>query len=132
MSSRSSDYTTYQKLPYHMVFDVKFDLRRKARLVEGGNFQEGPKDESYSGVISLTVIRILFLLATINNLQLWAADVGNAFLNGITRDKLYIIAGPEFGPELEGKLLVMYKSIYGATVNCGVVSTPNVPAHNPM
>ena len=27
----------YQKIPYHFVFDVKFDLRRKACLVAGGN-----------------------------------------------------------------------------------------------
>jgi len=26
----------YQRIPYHMVFDVKFDLRRKSRLVAGG------------------------------------------------------------------------------------------------
>jgi len=26
---------TYQKIPYHMVFDVKFDLGRKAQLVAG-------------------------------------------------------------------------------------------------
>ena len=108
----------FQRLPYHMVFDVKFDLRRKARLVVGGDHQTGPKDESYSGVVSLTTIRILFLLATINGLHLWAADVGNAFLNGITRDKLYIIAGPEFGPHRSGKPLIMYKSIYGARASC--------------
>jgi hypothetical protein len=29
--------TGYQKIPYHMVFDVKYDLRHKARLVAGGN-----------------------------------------------------------------------------------------------
>jgi hypothetical protein len=29
--------TGYQKIPYHMVFDVKYDLRYKARLVAGGN-----------------------------------------------------------------------------------------------
>ena len=84
----------------------------------GGNHQTGPKDESYSGVVSLTTIRILFLLATINKLHLWAADIGNAFLNGITRDKLYIIVGPEFGPERAGKVLVLYKSIYGARSSC--------------
>ena len=108
----------FQRLPYHMVFDVKFDLRRKARLVVGGDHQTGPKDESYSGVVSLSTIRILFLLVTTNSLHLWAADVGNAFLNGITRDKLYIIAGPEFGPERAGKPLILYKSIYGARALC--------------
>ena len=60
----------------------------------------------------------MFLLATVNKLQLWAADVGNAFLNGITHDKLYIIAGPEFGPEREGKALILYKSMYGAHASC--------------
>jgi hypothetical protein len=29
--------TGYQKIPYHIVFDVKYDLRHKARLVSGGN-----------------------------------------------------------------------------------------------
>lgn len=29
----------FQKIPYHFVFDVKFDLRRKARLVAGGIIQ---------------------------------------------------------------------------------------------
>jgi hypothetical protein len=28
---------TYKKIPYHMVFDVKFDLQQKARLVAGEN-----------------------------------------------------------------------------------------------
>jgi hypothetical protein len=30
--------TGYQKIPYHMVFDVKYDLRQKARLVVAGNW----------------------------------------------------------------------------------------------
>jgi hypothetical protein len=29
--------TDYQKNPYHMVFDVKYYLRHKARLIVGGN-----------------------------------------------------------------------------------------------
>ena len=31
---------------------------------------------------------------------------------------MYVIAGPEFGPELQGKILIMYKSIYGARSSC--------------
>ncbi len=42
-----------------------------------------------------------------------AGDIGNAYLNGQTREKLYIIAGPEFGPELEGKRLIIDKALYG-------------------
>jgi hypothetical protein len=29
--------TGYQKIPYHVVFDVKYGLRHKARIVAGGN-----------------------------------------------------------------------------------------------
>ena len=108
----------YERLPYHVVWDCKFDFRRKARIVLQGDKQTAPTDDSYSGVVSLTTVRLMFLLATMNKLHLWAADVGNAFLNGITRDKLYIIAGPEFGPEREGKPLILYKSMYGARASC--------------
>ena len=93
----------YERLPYHLVWDCKFDYRRKCRIVLNGDKQYAETDDSYSGVVSLTTVRIMFLLATIGKLQLWAADIGNAFLNGLTRDKLYIVAGPEFGPEREGK-----------------------------
>ena len=41
-----------------------------------------------------------------------ATDVGNAYLHGITREKVYIVAGPEFG-EHEGKVLIFVKSLYG-------------------
>ena len=36
-------------------------------------------------------------LAELNKLLLWGGVVGNAFLEALTKEKLYIIAGPEFG-----------------------------------
>jgi hypothetical protein len=39
--------TGYQKIPYHMVFDVKYDLRHKARLVAGGNWTVNDKEDIY-------------------------------------------------------------------------------------
>jgi hypothetical protein len=35
----------YQKIPYHKVFDVKYDLRHKARLVAGGNWTVNDKED---------------------------------------------------------------------------------------
>ena len=101
-----------------MGLQCNFDYCRKARVVLLGDKQEAVTDESYSGVISLQTVRIMFLLATVNKLQLWAADVGNAFLNGITRDTLCMIAGLEFGPERERKAVVLYKSMYSAHASC--------------
>jgi hypothetical protein len=37
----------YQKISYHMVFDVKYDLRHKARLVAGGNWTVNDKEDIY-------------------------------------------------------------------------------------
>ena len=43
-------------------------------------------------------------LAELNGLQQWGADVGNAYLQALTKEKLYIVAGPEF-EELQGMFL---------------------------
>jgi hypothetical protein len=98
----------YKCLPYHIVFDVKFDLRQKARLVAGGNFTDPPKEDVYSGVVSMDMIRLGFMLAKMNDLQICTADIGNAFLYGKTSEKCYIIAGPEFG-EFQGQKLIIHK-----------------------
>ena len=45
-----------------------------------------------------------------NNLEVWGADIGNAYLEAKTKEKLYIVAGPEF-EELEGHILVNSKLI---------------------
>jgi hypothetical protein len=37
LTGPGGDLSQYQEIPYHMVFDVKFNGRRKARLVAGGN-----------------------------------------------------------------------------------------------
>jgi hypothetical protein len=43
---------------------------------------------------------------------MWATDIGNAYLETFTKEKVYIIAGLEFGP-LEGHTLLINKAIYG-------------------
>ena len=89
----------YQMIPYHMVYDVKFDMRRKARLVAGGNWTVTPKENIYSGVIGMDLVRLGFALAAMHNLDVCAADVGNVFLYGKTKEKVMIKAGPEFGED---------------------------------
>ena len=48
----------YERLPYHVVWDCKFDYRRKARVELQGDKQVAPADDAYSGVVSLTSVRI--------------------------------------------------------------------------
>jgi hypothetical protein len=47
------------------------------------------------------------------NFHIVAYDIGNTFLYGKTKDKVYITAGPEFGIDLHGKNLIIDKSLYG-------------------
>ena len=103
----------FKRIPYHFVFDVKIDGQRKARLVAGGHRTEPPKEDTYSGVVSLEAVRMGFILAELLGLLICAGDVGNAFLYGRTREMVYVIAGPEFGPKLAGKRMIIFKSLYG-------------------
>ena len=103
----------YKKIRVHLVYDVKHDGRHKARCVAGGHLTDDPIGSVYSGVVSLRGIRLLMFLAELNGMEAWATDIGNAYLEAITAEKVYIIAGPEFGPEREGCVLVIHKALYG-------------------
>jgi hypothetical protein len=72
-----------------------------------------PNTESaYSGVVSLRGMPLIEFLAELNKLQLWGADVGNAYLESSAKEKDYIVGGPEFG-SLEGHSLVIDCALYG-------------------
>ena len=87
----------YKRIRCHMIYDVKHDGRHKARLVAGGHLTDPNTESVYSGVVSLRGIRLIVFLAELNHLELWGADVGNAYLEANTKDKVYIIGGPKFG-----------------------------------
>jgi hypothetical protein len=76
--------TGYQKILHYMVFDVKYDLRHKARLVAGGNWTVNGKEDIYSGVVRMDTVRIGFFLGELYGLSCCACDIVNAFLYGKT------------------------------------------------
>ena len=102
----------YHRIKVHLVFAVEFDGRHKARLVEDGHLIPEPIENIYSGVVSLRKLRLVIFLGKLNHLDLWGADIGNAYLQAFTDEKLYIVAGPEF-QELEGYILIFLKALYG-------------------
>jgi Reverse transcriptase (RNA-dependent DNA polymerase) len=55
---------------------------------------------------------MVIFLAELNKLQLWGADVSSAYLEADTKEKVYIIAGDEFG-KLSGNTLIIEKALYG-------------------
>ena len=101
-----------QKVRVHLIFAAKHDGRHKARLVAGGHLTPDSIESIYSGVVSIRSLRLVIFLDKLNNLDVWGADIGNAYLEAKTKEKLYVVAGPEF-EELEGHILVSYKALYG-------------------
>ena len=102
----------HKKIRVHFVFDVKHDGRHRARLVADGHLTDIPLESVYSGVVSLRGFRLVLFLAELNKMDIWATDIGNAYLEAKTTEKVYIIAGPEFG-DREGHILVIHKALYG-------------------
>ncbi len=50
--------------------------------------------------------------AKLNKLDAWCTDVGHADIEAYTDEKVYIVAGNEFGIR-EGKTLIVVKALYG-------------------
>ena len=99
---------------------MKFDGRRKSRLVAGGNHTpDVPPEEVYSCVVSMETIRTAFVLSAASNLDVCAADISTAFLYGKTREKVYIISGKEFGKHA-GKRMIIDKGLYGLQTSSAI------------
>ena len=102
----------YKKIRVHMVYDMKVTLQRKARLVADGQLTDTPVDSVYSSVVSLRGLKTVLFIAELNQLEAWCTDVGNAYLEAYTDEKVYIVAGNEFGIR-EGRTLIIVKALYG-------------------
>ena len=110
LSKRCSTRIPEEKV--HLVFACKHDGHNKGSLVAGGHLTPDPMDSIYSGVVSTTCLRLTIFLAKLNDMKVWAADIGNAYLEATTKEELYIVAEPEF-EELQGHILVIHKAPYG-------------------
>ena len=98
----------YQFVHCHMIFDVKpGSLKRKARYVAGGHMTEAPAGMTYASVVSRESIRLGLLIAALNDLEVFAADIQNAYLTSPCQEKIWTKLGPEFGNRSGKKALVV-------------------------
>ena len=92
--------TGFKQIRCHLIFDVKMDLTRKARFVAGGHLTDPPTSMTYASVVSRETFRLAFLVAAINDLEILCGDIGNAYLNAYTQEKIYYRAGLEWGESM--------------------------------
>ena len=98
-----------------MVFDIKMEreFTHKACFVANGNeTNDLPKWDVYASVVSREMVCIAFLYAALNDLSVLSCNIANAYLNAPCAEKLWTLAGPEFGKDA-GSVMILKKAIYG-------------------
>ena len=71
----------HKQINCHLIYEVKMeDFRCKARLVAGGHMTETPKSMTYSLIFGRETVHIALTIAALNNLQVKAGDVMNAYV----------------------------------------------------
>jgi len=105
----------WHKVTGHLIFDVKMDFTRKARWVLDGHKTPDPIGIStYAGVVSRESVRIAFTYAALNGLDVFAADIRNAYLQAPSSQEDYIICGVEFDLENVGRVVALiHRALYG-------------------
>ena len=73
---------------------------------------DAPPTITYASVISRESVRIALLLAALNDLEVKAADIMNAYITAPVEEKIWTILGPEFGVD-QGKKAIIVREIYG-------------------
>jgi hypothetical protein len=103
----------YKWIKCHMIFDIKIeDFRRKARMVAGGHMTGAPTTMTYASVVSRETVRIALTIAALNDLEVKAADILNAYISAPIKEKVWCVLGPEFGPDT-GKSAIIVRALYG-------------------
>ena len=67
------------------------DFTRKARWVLDGHKTPNPIGSTYAGVVSRDRIRIAFTYAVLNDLDVFATDIRNAYLQALSSQKDHIL-----------------------------------------
>ena len=103
----------FQEIICHIVFGVKMDFTRKVRFVANGAMTDMPVGLCYSSVVYRDSVRISFLVAALNDLDILACDIYNSYLNAPFRERSWFVAGLECGNSLEGKFMKLVRALYG-------------------
>ena len=89
------------------------DFRRKGRFVAWGHTTNPPAESTYAGFVWRKSVCIDFTLAALNDLDIFAADIQNAYLTDPYGENIIFTCGPELGSEHKGKTAAVVRALYG-------------------
>eukprot|EP00957_Ditylum_brightwellii_P002944 224931-Ditylum_brightwellii.AAC.1 len=101
-----------------MVLDCKQDMRRKVRFVASSYLIDLLDNKVYSSTVKGTSVKLLHILAHKVGLDVLCGDICNAYANAFTTKKVYTITGIDIESNLNGKVVVIQKALYGLATLC--------------
>ena len=96
-----------------MIMNMKQDLRHKCRLVAGGHLIDALDHDIYSTTAKSISVKLFQVIAHKTNLEILYGDIGNAYVNAYTNEKVYAIAGDEFRKAMKGSVVIIVQALYG-------------------
>ena len=101
----------HQNITCHMIFDVKIDknCRRKSHFFQDSHKTKTQEAIMYSSVVSRDSVRIALTKSALNDLDMLACDIQNAYLTADCREQVWVVAGPEFGSEAGKNMMEYFK-----------------------
>ena len=106
----------FQYCRLHFVYDLKPDLRYKARLVCDGSMVDPRGLSTRATVVKGISVRLLDIIADSQNLKVMTGDIGNAFIQANTNEKIFTKCGTEFGDHA-GSIAIIVRALYGLTTS---------------
>ena len=108
-------FTAHKRIFFHLIYDIKMDFTRKARLVAEGCITPNPMTSTYVGVVYRESVRISFTYAALTGFDVWTVDVNNVFLQASYSEKYYQVCRPEFESKFAGKIVIIIRAAYGSS-----------------
>ena len=92
----------------------------KSHYVAGGHRTKNPVAVTYRSVVSRDYVKIALLLAGLHNLDIVSGDIQNVRLTAPNKEKVYCIAGSEFGSD-QGKVMIITRVEFSITSSIGSI-----------
>ena len=93
----------------HMVFGIIVeDFRWKTRLMAGGHMTKAPATIMYASVVSRETVRIVLMIAALNNLEVKLGNILIACVHADVTENLWTTLGPEFGKDAKKTTMISW------------------------